>query len=189
VTTENEYWFEPHHVLSDPFQPNDAPGTLRLVRRAQRRLKLIPYRHDVVDALLLCVRALDEWNPNSAFVRLWSALERLTSPGYGDYESVVRRCAFVWKDVDFAIQTLEHLREYRNTMLHSGGESTHAKSYCFQLQQHFRPIVLFHINNAGRFETLKEANHFLDLPTDDAMLKRRELEIGRARKFRSPKST
>jgi hypothetical protein len=186
-TANSEFWFEPYHAAPEPYKPSDALSLKRLVRRTQRRLNLVPYRQDLVEALLLYVRALDEWNQNSAFARLWSAIERLTSPGYADYDAVVRRCAFLWREADFATQTLEHLREYRNLILHTGTESAQAKTYCFQLQQHFRPLLLFHINNAGRFATLAEANRFLDLPTDALVLKQQQLAISRARRFRSPK--
>ena len=161
-----EIWFEPYHSSTTAYVPKDAAKIKRKVQGILSRLKRSPYSTDIIGALLLYVRALDEWNQNTAFVRLWSAVERLASPGHGDYDAVVRRCAFLWDDPAFASQTLEHLREYRNGYMHSGTETSEAKTYCFQLQQHFRPLVLFHIGNANRFRSLKEANDFLELPTD-----------------------
>ena len=127
TATEN-VWFEPHNVPTDPYKPKDPATVCQRVRSTLRKLTLSPYREDIVEALLLYVRALDEWNQTTAFSRLWGAVERLSSPGRGDYDAIVRRCAFLWDDTAFAAQTLEHLREYRNSCVHAGGESTQAKT-------------------------------------------------------------
>jgi len=64
-----------------------APATLkRKVRGILACLKNGNYTTDIVDAMLLYARALDEWNQNTAFTMLWSAVERLASPGRGDYD-------------------------------------------------------------------------------------------------------
>lgn len=182
----DDFWFEPHQALKDAYRPREPAAVRNRVGGILRRLGSCPYRQDLIAAILLFVRALDEWNQTTAFIRLWSALERLASPGYGDYDTVVRRCSFLWKDVAFAAQTLEHLREYRNGFMHAGTESTQAKTYCFQLQQQFRTLLLFHIGNARRFATLQEANAFLDLPPDLSILARLGKTISRAQRFRAP---
>ncbi|GAB4058189.1 hypothetical protein GCM10028811_07780 [Uliginosibacterium sediminicola] len=133
------------------------------------------------------MRAFDEWNQTTAFTRLWGAVERLVSPGHGNYDVLVRRCAFLWADSAFATATLEHLREYRNNWIHSGNESTQAKTYCFQLQMYFRTLVLFHIRTAGLFQTIEEANEFLDMPTDLEVLKKLQSRVSLARRFRTVK--
>lgn len=186
-TAAEDVWFEPHNVPTDPYKPKNVAEVRQRVRSTLRRLTLCPYREDIVEALLLYVRALDEWNQTTAFTRLWGAVERLSSPGRGDYDAVVRRCAFLWDDTGFATQALEHLREYRNSCVHAGSESTQAKTYCFQLQQHFRPLVLFHIGNAGHFRTLQEANEFLDMPTDLDVLRKLRQTVARVSRFRSPR--
>ena len=186
-TATEDVWFEPHNVQTDCYKPNDVAKVRQRVCSLLQRLTLCPYREDIVEALLLYVRALDEWNQTTAFTRLWGAVERLSSPGRGDYDAVVRRCAFLWDDTGFATQALEHLRKYRNNCVHTGGESTQAKSYCFQLQQHFKPLVLFHIGNAGRFRSLKDANEFLDMPANLEALRKLQQTVARARRFRSPR--
>ena len=180
----DEFWFEPHHPLKDVYKPRDIAIIRRRVASALRKIDACPYRDALIAALLLFVHALDEWNQTTAFIRLWSALERLASPGHGDYDVVVRRCSFLWRDVEFAVQTLEHLREYRNGFIHAGTESTSAKTYCFQLQQQFRTLILFHIGSTGRFDSLQDANAFLDLPPDSSVLKQMSKKISLAKRFR-----
>ncbi|MES2952201.1 MAG: hypothetical protein V4858_27055 [Pseudomonadota bacterium] len=180
-------WFEPHHIQSTPYEHRDIEAIKKQVLGTLRRLRQCPYRDDIADALLLYVRALDESNQSTAFTRLWSAVERLASPGYGDYDAIVRRCAFLWRDNAFATQALEHFREYRNAYAHGGSESTEAKTYCFQLQQYFRPLLFFHITNARRFQTLAEANEFLDMPTNMGVLEKLKQRVARAISFQTPR--
>lgn len=177
-------WFEPYHSSANAYTPKDSAKTKKRIQGILARIKHCRYGPDIADALLLYVKALDEWNQNTAFIRLWAALERLASPEHGDYDAVVRRCAFLWDDVAFATQTLEHLREYRNGYMHTGIEMPEAKSYCFQLQQHFRLLVFFHIGNSTRFQSLKDANDFLELPTEVTALKKLRQSVVLAGRFR-----
>lgn len=185
----NTVWFEPHHIDPPAYKrPKDEAVVKRNIRTLLGRLGKCPYENDLFEALLLYVRALDEWNQSTALTRLWSAVERLASPGYGDYDAVVRRCAFLWHDVAFAVQALEHLREYRNNYIHHGEESSQSKNYCFILQQYFRPLIYFHINNSGRFDSIPDANEFLDLPHDATDLHNLKKRIAKAQRFRVPRS-
>lgn len=100
-----------------------APAALkRKVRGILACLKNGNYTTDIVDAMLLYARAFDEWNQNTAFTMLRSAVERLASPGRGDYDDVVRRCAFLWEEPEYMARALERLREYRNGYMHTGTE-------------------------------------------------------------------
>lgn len=184
-----EFWFEPHHVLANPYRPNNAVDVEAAVRKALKRIKQGNYAEDLLESLLMYVRALDEWNQNTALMRLWTALERLCSPGIAVYDDVIRRCAFLWDDVEFATQTLEHLREVRNASVHRGRDSKDSKTYCFQLQQQYRALIRFHIGRSRRFRSLQEANDFLDQPPAVEDLKRRADITRDAMRFRKPRST
>ncbi len=180
-------FFEPHYVPKHPFKNKNLPKIAARVRLYLKRIKKCPYAEDLKDALVIYVRALDEPNQSVAFSRLWSALERLTSPQVADHNAVVRRCSFMWQDTDFAVQMLEHLREYRNAYVHRGHDSVHAKQYCFQLQQCFRLLFKFHIGHVGGFKSLEEANEYLDLPQDLAKLRELKDKVGQAIRYRTPR--
>lgn len=85
-------WFEPHHISTSPHTPKDLIRLKGRVLSSLKAIKRCPYSEAIHQALLMYVRALDEWNQTTAFTKLWSALERLTSPGRADYDAVVRRC-------------------------------------------------------------------------------------------------
>lgn len=177
----NSVWFEPHLEPAEVL-PHTANLT-KPVAHLQKGLNKNKYAKDLKVALLLFVRALDEANPTTALIRLWSAMERLACPQKADYDLLVKRCAALYIDFEFATQELEHLRLYRNNYVHNGIESQDAKSYCGQLLDHFRELLRFHLSN--NFSSLNEANDFLDLPTNIKKLETIKKNAGRALALRS----
>lgn len=185
IADPGTFWFEPPRIEKlQAFHSHEIERVHKRVQTTLRRLSQCHYQADLTDALILYVRALDEFNQTTAFVRLWGALERLASPYRGDYDAIVRRTSFIWHDVDFAQQTLEHLREYRNLATHEGVESPSAKDFCFQLQTFFRELIFFHIRNNGKLRTLEEANKFLDLPPNLSDLTEIAKRVAIAKRFR-----
>ena len=148
-----------------------------------RRLTSAQYGTALTEALLRYVRALDERDQNNAFIKLWGAVESITSPEVAKYDLLIQRCSFLFNDTQYHKQILEHLREYRNSSVHAGDQNELAKSHCFQLQYYFVQLFLFHLRNGQVFSSLDEANQFLDLPPDKAKLLARQRMIQKALKF------
>jgi hypothetical protein len=182
----DQLWFEPYQANIEAYRPRKPDSIKKYVSGILQKLRRCPYSSHLEDALVIYVRALDEWNQTAAFTRLWTALERLTSPEVGKYDLVVRRVAFLFSDTHLVTQTMEHLREVRNNCIHNGEDSPHAKTYCLQLQNYFRQLVLFHIRNSGKFTSLDEINAFLDLPTDREELAALARRVKSAQKYRMP---
>lgn len=180
---EEGLWYEPGFVEAQIFRIKNSTVAKTNSRFALRRLITSSYGEKITSALLRYIRALDEGEANTAYLRLWGALETLVTPGVADYDRLVNRCAFLFQDIDFHRQLLEHLREYRNVSVHAGEESDRARTHCFQLQLYFENLIWFHIRNTKFFRTLEEANSFLDLPSDKLELKRRLEIINKAVKF------
>lgn len=179
-------WFEPgFSEVSSPFRISKPDVVAKNSRWALRQIGASPYRDSLISSLIRFVRAFDESDPNTAFLRLWSALETLTTPGQADYNKVVQRCSFLFNESAFHGQLLEHLREYRNTTVHAGEESDRARIHCFQLQLYFVNLIWFHVRNARFFRSLDEANAFLDSPTDKGSLNRQLQLLRKAVRFRS----
>lgn len=94
-------WYEPNFSAAKVFSVK-SPTTVHKNCVTQRlRLKKAAYSEKLSAALLRYVRALDERDMNSAFLRLWSVLETLTGDGAADHEKLVQRCSFLFKDRDF----------------------------------------------------------------------------------------
>ena len=157
-------WFEPNFRPAKIHTFKNSDNLFRIVKVSLARIQSCPYRKKLISALVRSARAMDEPDSNTAFVKLWSALESLMTPDQADYDKFVRRTAFLYTDTDYHRQILEHLREYRNASVHSGIEADDARTNCFILQEYFRTAVHFYIANARIFASLEEAHEFLDLP-------------------------
>ncbi len=166
-------WFEPEFAEASPFRIEKPRISTLKSRLAIKQISESAFGEQLTSSLIKYVRALDHIDANTAFLRLWGAIEGLTSPGQADYDKVVRRCAFLFKDSDFHRQILEHLREFRNENIHKGEYSENARIHCFQLQYYYVNLIWFHIHNAKFFKSLNEANTFLDSSTDRNFLKRK----------------
>jgi hypothetical protein len=176
-------WFEPGFMAANLYRP-EKPDVLQANSQwALRRIRASKYGEKIVAALLRFVRALDESDANTAFLRLWSALESLTTPDQAHYDSLVKRSSFLFQETEYHCQLLEHLREYRNATVHAGEESERARTHCFQLQLYFVNMIWFHLRNAGEFSSLGEANEFLDFSVDKTDLKNKLRLTKKAIKF------
>lgn len=184
-TDYRNLYFEPYYTYARPFVFKDPKNLIARVRKILQKISRCSYKKDITDSLVIYVRALDEVNQTNAFIKLWSALERITTPNNADYNLLIKRTSFIWHDADFATETLKHLKDYRNRAVHTGHESSESKSFCYQLQSYYREIILFHIFSSGKFHSLEEANSFLDLPRNIKELKRNKFLLTKAIDFRS----
>ena len=178
-----EVWFEPNYAVASIYRPSRLLDFRKNTKWAMRRLTSAQYGTALTEALLRYVRALDERDQNNAFIKLWGAVESITSPEVAKYDLLIQRCSFLFNDTQYHKQILEHLREYRNSSVHAGDQNELAKSHCFQLQYYFVQLFLFHLRNGQVFSSLDEANQFLDLPPDKAKLLARQRMIQKALKF------
>ncbi len=178
-------WYEPNFMPTRLHKFENAKIVVSKYRTLLRRINKSNYQEALITSLLLFVRALDHSNFDTAFLRLWSALETLTTPGVADYDKLIRRSAFLYKEHSYHKQVLEHLRAYRNANVHAGEESQNARIHCFQLQLYFTNIVKFYIRRSTQFTTLDEVGEFLDLSPDNTDLRRTLEKIKRAIKFTS----
>lgn len=180
------FWYEPNFVKAKPFAPKKPEILSKNTKWVIETINSLSYGDVIKSALLRYVRALDEKDQNVALVRLWGALEELTSPSEANYGLVTRRISFLFSERDYHEQVLEHLRDYRNRNVHAGDQNERAKTSCYQLQFYFYHLVLFHLNNSGEFASLEEANNFLDLPSSIESLENRKRLVEKAIKFISP---
>lgn len=179
------FWYDPSFVKAINYRiPNDI--VMKNVKFIDKSLSKLTKRYKaiIIDGLLRYVRALDERNQNIAMLGAWGALESVSSPNESNGDSVTKRCSFLFEESTYHKQILEHLREYRNRNVHAGEESTKAKQYTFQVQEYFVQLILFHARRAGTFDSLDDANRFLDLPTGKSALLKSQALINSAIKFR-----
>lgn len=178
------FWYDPNFSEAKAYEHKNPETLKKHFHWCLKQLDRCPYQVTLKEGLLRYVRSLDESDHNSAAIKLWGALEALASPGDARYDKIIKRCSFLFAEVDYHYQILEHLREFRNRSIHAGDQSERAKTFCYQMQFYFRELVLFHLSNAGSFKNIEEANDFLDLPTDAAALLARKKQVIKALRFR-----
>lgn len=179
-------WFEQNFRPAKIYEIKDSVKLFKRIKRDLGRIARSPYRKELTNALIKYARAFDEPDANTAFVKLWSALESLTTPGIADYDKLVKRCSFLYTNSEYHQQVIEHLREYRNRSVHSGIEGDDARTNCFLLQDYFRSVLHFYKENRKAFSSLTEANEFLDLPADGTILTARLKALQKAIRFITP---
>lgn len=179
------YWFDSNFGIVAPYKFHSIKGFSRQFSSHLYQLEKSNYSEKLKDALQRYVRALDEKDSNTAFIKLWGAIESLVSPSHANYDLVTSRCSFLYSESDYHKQVLEHLREKRNQNIHIGELSIKSKIHCYQLQGYFRSLIEFHLAWVDEFKTLDDANKFLDLPTKLIDLKKKRVIVEDAIKFRS----
>lgn len=180
------WWYEPTYLGPVSLWRDAQRGTkmLAFTKTVRASLRKLPYRSAIESALVRYVRALDSRDWNSAFLELWSILEALTGTTLTDSHKVtVRRSAFLFKNPEYAIQVLNHLRNYRNTAVHGGQERQNVEPIMYQAKNFVEALLEFHLARAGQFESLVDVASFLDLPPGLAEIDRQLARLKAVRKY------
>ena len=181
-----EWWYEPSYL-----------GPVTVWRDAQRRIKMreftvyvrgalrkLPYSDAIAAVLIRYVRALDLRDWNSSLLQLWSMLETLTGTGVADGHKVTaRRVAFLFKNTAYATQVLTHLRDYRNSAVHTGKQNQHVETLMYQAKNFVEALLNFHLARAGQFQTIGDVATFLDQPPGLAELDKQIARLKAVRKY------
>jgi hypothetical protein len=183
-----DYWYEPNYVYGPAFKisRSDWQRIKKLEKRIRARIDRCPYSSDLVRAFVRYGRALDNPDLETAFLKLWSLLEFLTSSGE-NYELLRRRVAFLFEESTIVSQILQHLRDRRNNFVHSAVETDRTRSLLFQIKPYVERVLEFHIVRGAKFKNREDATSYLDLPKDPknirTEIKRRQMALA----FRNPK--
>ncbi len=180
------FWFDTNFIENKHIKTNEKQSTKikRDEKYIRRQLKKTSYQTELIKAFIRYSNALDETEYESMYLKLWSILELLTNTLKRSYDVTIRRSLFMYKEIIYHKQILEHLRNYRNQAVHKGSSSDQIEILVFQLKRYVERLFLFHINNAGNFNSLEEASEFLDSSTDVTVLRKRIKLLKKALNFR-----
>ena len=161
----DSWWYEPTYrgPVSVWHDPQRCTKMLMFTKNVRVALRKIPYRSLIEIAMVRYARALDSRDWNSCFLELWSILEGLTGTSLKDNHKItVRRSAMLFKDWDYSMQVLHHLRSYRNLAVHGGKEGQHIEVVMYQAKNFVEVLLEFHLARAGQFKSITEVAAFLD---------------------------
>ncbi len=177
------WWFEPDYI--EPAKLIES-GDLKKKRQNEvillRLLRSHPYRKELETLFRQYSRALDELNYDYAIIKLWSVLERLMATDR--YETVTRRVAFLYPDFEHHRSILNHIRRYRNRIIHGGHSSSNRNEIIHQLRSYVQVVLLFHLNKARGEKSIAERVQLLDLPFKLTDLRKKRRLIDFAIRFR-----
>ena len=134
------------------------------------------HQHKIGQTLNCYVDAFDEYSFDISFLKVWTALEKITNSDQND--DVIRRCLalFPQNSKSFEKQKLEALRLFRNEFIHEGDRGLDSFHACFGVQDFLYILIIkFNLAYSGFFENIEEANLYLDnYVTDLNELKKRK---------------
>jgi hypothetical protein len=166
------YWREPSFVEPVP-APHDVKQRYDELKSFERSLrgnvKKSAAKRELLNCLLRYVRALDERDLTSSFLKLWSLLEDLTATS--TYEKTIRRATFMLKDREYHESVLKYLRTWRNRIVHEGDYTHESERFAYLLKQYVEHLLFFLIEHPKTFASLDEFGSFLQLPADPNVLK------------------
>jgi hypothetical protein len=170
------YWFDPDYTTDhELFKQHDRWPELEKDRRwAIRRISKLPYRKELEEVLIRYIVALDQPNPNVAFLQLWGILERITNTVGGQYDETIKRACWVYvrKERPLMKEILESLRHHRNRYVHSGNAGHETEQITFRIKSFVDPHLARLLNNRFKVQSLQEYGDFLAYPTDLKALER-----------------
>lgn len=167
------FWRVPVYQTTEPavLQTSWLKVTRETVQ-IKRRLLRHPYATQLQHAFVRYVRALDSLDFDAAYLKLWSVLEFLThTPAH--YDDTIRRTLFLFQETEVHKAILEHLRHFRNAMVHEGASTAEREAYVPQLKRYVETLLDYHLRSRGKFDSLSKAGEFLSLPTDKTLLRER----------------
>ncbi len=172
-------WWEPDYV--QPLSPFDVDQHLVSLKRfeaqVRRGLKNSPHGGVLRDAILRYVRALDERDHSTSFLRLWSLLEDLTATSNADHSTTVRRATFLSPDPEFHRLAFDQLRRWRNRIVHEGESAQEAERMINEVKSYAEALFLLLLRHGARFKDLSEFGKFLDSPTAPTDIRRRQSHL------------
>ena len=181
------WWYEPDYCGSiRPLTLGQHSGELgKFVRYVRKKLSLVPYREQLEEMIRQYGHALDGRDWNSSFLHLWQVLESTTDTIQEKYAVTVKRAAFVNTEYEFHQSLLDGLRVMRNRLVHSGERTPAIEYHLFRLKTYVENLLLFHLNFAGTFPSLKHVGEFLSLPPDLVELRRKVIIYRKGIDFRT----
>jgi hypothetical protein len=176
------FWFEPGYVEDrELFKPKNGWDRIEKDRRwVMRHMRRHPYRGDVEQLLIRYVKSLDQTDPDTAFVQMWSILETITGTVGTSYDETIRRASWLFRDREIESEQLEHLRFRRNQYIHAAKSGNESDQVVYMAKSFVDPHLRQLLRNDFKVESLKEYGEFLALPRTVEILRKRRDQLRRA---------
>ena len=171
IAVKDIHWFEEEYQESlQPYYDNSIVNSvaqfdriIKTVYEIRKNIQKSKIKEELRNAILLYNNALDSYNYEVSYIKLWAALELLTATGQDDNHKVtIRRAAFIFNNPEQEKMHLELLRNFRNNLVHRGYMNAKLEIFVYDLKLYVEKLLRFLIFNQSRFESFSDVGYFLD---------------------------
>lgn len=176
------YWYEEEcFELSKTYYNNtvgDSDKIINCLSGFRKQLNKSKIKDILENAILLYNAALDSYSFDTAFIKLWATLELLTGTDRNNYDLMVKRTAFIFKDVEAVKAHLNILRDCRNDIVHKGYMEGQKEILLYDLKLYVEWLINFLLWNVKYLKNFGEIKQLLDsCPDNNGIVQsRKELE-------------
>jgi len=183
---DGRWWYEPSYRWPElwPIRENHISGSEKWVRTVRDRMRGIPYAKELREAIARYGIALDEYDLNVAFLKLWGVYEDLTYTKRRDTSEVsARRASFIFQEHTYYKDFLRYLTDCRNDYVHGGVENKEMGAHVYRFKFVVETLLEFHLARGRQYGSIREVAELLDRSVDEDVLKREIALRQRAVKF------
>jgi hypothetical protein len=174
IALEGQWWYTPLIRGVGPERIGQHYTALREFERlVRKRIARCTFHEQLEEFLIRYVRALDESDLTTSFLRLWALLEEITDTSKTSYGVTVKRASFVFDNPQYSRILLEYLRDQRNRIVHKGSQADDAEQLTYELKRFVEALLRFLLSQSNRFTNLQAFCSLLDLPPDANLLRER----------------
>jgi hypothetical protein len=180
---ENLYWYDPEYTEDWPLFEREKLSQLdRHRKEVMGQLEALPYRAELEALLVRYAGALDQQNPDIAFLQMWSILEKLTDTVGSNYDQTIKRTVWPYNKESRCVarEILESLRYRRNQYVHSAASAEDAEQCAYLIKSFVDPHLVKLLVNEFEVRSLKEYGKVLALPTSVTTLEEGSRRLARA---------
>ncbi|OWQ56390.1 hypothetical protein CEE60_02640 [Stenotrophomonas maltophilia] len=176
-------WYEPNYERRTVTAWKEPDKLMSVTQSALETLRARPYKGRLALAIVRFARAFDEVDPDTAFVKGWSAFESILSDSQADYPQLIKRCVFLFQDREYHAAAIKQLAEHRNASVHRVSDASLSRTFCYLLQNYFSKALSFHLFHYHHFDNFQEALSFLSGPYTRSDLYKSAARAELAKKF------
>jgi hypothetical protein len=192
IAIQDLFWYEegyqeafhPYHnntIVNNVKQFDWIIKSVYEIRKNIQKSKII---EELQNAILLYNDALDSYNYEVTYIKLWAVLELLTATERGEnHEVTIRRAAFIFNNPRQEKMHLDLLRNFRNNLVHRGYMNAKLEIFVYDLKLYVEKLLRFLIFNQSRFESFSDVGYLLDRNTEADKLDKSSKLINFAKKL------
>lgn len=160
---DDPIYYEPKFISASKVKPKSPVIFEKNLRFYTENISESPDSPKIEQAILRYVDALDESDNNVAVTKLWSVLETLIVAEQSNCVLMPKRIAALYNNCGLTKQMVLHIKDYRNTLVHTGTEDDNSIYRAYRLQEYFIRYLVWIIHPKSEVSSIAEANQMLDI--------------------------